>query len=60
VDEDSAHSEGDVKRKALEAANKCKQLIVADFAPRDIFRFSTFHKIAKELVGKLLITKQDT
>jgi ribonuclease J len=59
VDDDAADSEGDVERKALQAANKCKQLIVADFAPRDIFRFSTFHKIAKELGRKLLITKQD-
>lgn len=59
VDDNTTNSEEDVKTKALEVASKCDKLIVADFAPRDIFRFSTFHQIAKELDRKLLITKQD-
>jgi len=59
IDDNNADSEGDVKKRSLEVAGKCKQLIVADFAPRDIFRFSTFHSIARELDRRLLITKQD-
>jgi len=59
VDDNTTNSEEDVKTKTLEVASKCNKLIVADFAPRDIFRFSTFHQIAKELNRKLLITKQD-
>ncbi len=52
-------SEEGVKSNALEVASKCNQLIIADFAPRDVFRFSTFHEIAKQLDRRLLITKQD-
>jgi ribonuclease J len=59
VDETTTSSENDVKTKSLQTAGKCKGLIVADFAPRDVFRLSTFHAIAKELGRKLLIMKQD-
>jgi len=59
IDDNDRSSEADVKKRTLEVARKCKQLIVADFAPRDVFRLSTFHQIAKELGRKLLITKQD-
>jgi ribonuclease J len=52
-------SENDVKTRSLEAASKCKGLIVADFAARDLFRFSTFYQVARQLERKLLIMKQD-
>jgi ribonuclease J len=59
IDDDDRSSEADVKKKVLRVVRKCKQLIVADFAPRDVFRLSTFHQIAKQLGRRLLITKQD-
>jgi len=59
IDDYATDSEEDVKRRALRVARKCKQLIVADFAPRDVFRFCTFYHIAEDLQRKLLITKQD-
>jgi len=59
IDDNTANTEEDVKENALEVAQRCKKLIIADFAPRDVFRLATFHQIAKEIDRKLLIMKQD-
>ncbi|MFC1505724.1 MBL fold metallo-hydrolase [Thermoproteota archaeon] len=59
IDDVEINSEKEVEESSLEIANGCKQLIIADFAARDIFRLSTFHQIAQKLDRKLLITKQD-
>ena len=59
IKDKKSDSEEDVKKRSLSVAKKCKQLIVADFAPRDIFRFATFLQIAEQLERQLLVTKQD-
>lgn len=59
IDDNETASEENVENEVLKIAGMCKQLVVADFAPRDIFRFSTFYHVAKKLKRKLLITKQD-
>jgi len=52
-------SEELVKRHSHEIISKCDQLVIADYAFKDLTRFNTFYEIAKENNRKLAIQLKD-
>lgn len=59
VNEVENQSEQLVKSRANEIIKNCKQLVVADYAYKDLTRFKTFYEIAKENNRKLAIGLKD-
>ncbi len=59
LDSTERRSEEDVFSECLEAVRGCRGPVVADFAPRDLYRLSTFLGIARETGRSLVVTTQD-
>jgi ribonuclease J len=51
--------EVEVLEKALKAVKRSQDLVIADFAPRDVERLLTFHKVAEESHRLLVILPKD-
>ena len=58
IDETESRSEKYVEENANNVISQCKQLVVADFAYKDLYRFLTFYKVAKENDRKIMISKR--
>jgi ribonuclease J len=58
IDEEDSGSETLVGEGADKAVSKCKHLVVADFAYKDLDRFMTFYNVAKENDRKIVISKR--
>lgn len=59
VDAESAVDEGTVQARAFDAVNRCRNLVVADFGPRNLERLLTFRDIAQQCGRKLVVTTRD-
>jgi ribonuclease J len=58
IDEKISNSEDYVAQNANKVVSQCDQLVIADFAYKDLYRFLTFYKIAKDNDRKLAISKR--
>jgi ribonuclease J len=58
INEEESGSEACVKEDAGEVVSKCKHLVVADFAYKDLDRFLTFYSVAKDSGRKIVISKR--
>jgi ribonuclease J len=58
INEEESGSEELVAEGANKVISKCKHLVVADFAYKDLDRFMTFYKLAKENDRKIVISKR--
>ena len=58
IDEEKSGSETLVGKDAGKVVSKCKHLVVADFAYKDLDRFMTFFNVAKENDRKIVISKR--
>lgn len=58
IDEEQSRSEEYVAENAGNIVSKCDNLVVADFAYKDLDRFMTFYSIAKENDRKIVISKR--
>jgi len=59
IREADEQSEKLVKKRSTEIINKCNNLVIADYAFKDLTRFKTFYEIAKETGRKLVIGLRD-
>ena len=59
VKEETTATEDEAKTLALDAVNKAKGLVIADFGPRNIERLVSFLEIAKETGRKLILLPKD-
>jgi len=59
IDSTDSRTEEDVKSDSGKILSRAKQLVVADYASRDVTRFKTFYDLAVEHGRKLVITKKD-
>ena len=59
IDSTESRTEDDVIRDSNQILSRVKQLVLADYADRDVARFKTFHQIALEHERKLVISKRD-
>jgi len=58
IDEYESNSEEYVAENADNVVSRCDQLIVADFAYKDLDRFLTFYKVAEDNDRKIVISKR--
>jgi ribonuclease J len=58
IDETESNSEDYVKKRSNNEVSKCKHLVIADFAYKDLYRFLTFYQIAKDNGRKIAISKR--
>jgi ribonuclease J len=58
IDEEHSGSEACLKEDAGKVVSKCKHLVVADFAYKDLDRFLTFYNVAKDSDRKIVISKR--
>jgi len=58
IDEKESYSEEYVAENANEVVSRCDQLVIADFAYKDLCRFLTFYNIAKDNGRKIVISKR--
>jgi len=58
IDERKSGSEELVAEGANKVVSKCKHLVVVDFAYKDLDRFLTFYKVAKENGRKIVVSKR--
>jgi len=58
IDEEESRSEEYVEENAHNVVSKCDNLVVADFAYKDLDRFMTFYSVAKENDRKIVISKR--
>jgi len=58
IDENESRDEKYVAENANNVISKCKQLVVANFAYKDLYRFITFYKVAKNNDRKIVISKK--
>ncbi|MDQ7841396.1 MAG: MBL fold metallo-hydrolase [bacterium] len=59
LDATERRTEEDVFAECLEAVRGCAGPVIADFAPRDLYRLSTFLGIARETGRSLVVLPQD-
>ncbi|MDO8885958.1 MBL fold metallo-hydrolase RNA specificity domain-containing protein, partial [Candidatus Oleimmundimicrobium sp.] len=59
IDEDVMTSEEEIYKNSLEAVKRTKNLVIADFGPRNIERLLTFRKVAEETGRKLVLLAKD-
>jgi ribonuclease J len=59
IHETENDTEDYVRKNAVKTIQGSKELVIADFAFRDLTRLSTFYEIAKETDRKLVISKKD-
>lgn len=59
VDAEGAVDEGTVHDRALEVVSQCRNLVIADFGPRNLERLLTFREIARDCHRKLVVTAKD-
>lgn len=59
IKENGEQSEEIVKKQSTELIKGCKELVIADYAFKDLTRFKTFYEIAKETNRKLAIGLKD-
>ncbi|MDO8885588.1 MBL fold metallo-hydrolase RNA specificity domain-containing protein, partial [Candidatus Oleimmundimicrobium sp.] len=57
--EDVMTSEEEIYKNSLEAVKRTKNLVIADFGPRNIERLLTFRKVAEETERKLVLLAKD-
>jgi len=58
ISENESRSEEYVAENAHNVISQCKHLAVADFAYKDLYRFMTFYKVAKENGRKIVISRR--
>jgi len=58
ISEEESRSEKYVAENAHNVITKCKHMVVADFAYKDLDRFMTFYNVAKENERKIVISKR--
>jgi len=58
IGEGESRSESDVAENSNKVVSQCKQLVIADFAYKDLDRFLTFYNIAKDNDRKIAISKK--
>jgi len=58
INENESHSEEYVTENVNNVVSQCKQLVVADFAYKDLYRFITFYKVAKDNDRNIVISKR--
>lgn len=58
IDESESQSEEYVQKNADRVISQCKQLVVADFAYKNLDRFLVFYKVAKENDRKIMISQR--
>jgi len=58
IDEEESGSEALVCEEAGKVVSKCERLVVADFAYKDLDRFLTLYKVAKDSDRKIVISKR--
>ncbi len=58
IGENESRSEEYVAENAHNVVSQCKHLVVADFAYKDLYRFMTFYKVAKENDRKIVISRR--
>jgi len=58
ISEEESGSEKYVAENAHNVITKCKHLVVANFAYKDLDRFMTFYRVAKENERKIVISKR--
>jgi ribonuclease J len=58
IHEEESGSEKLVEEDANRVISECKHLVVADFAYKDLDRFTTFYKVAKDNGRKIVISKR--
>jgi len=59
IDSQETRTEKDITHDASQLLPKTKQLVIADYADRDVSRFQTFFQIATDHGRKLVISKRD-
>lgn len=59
LDSTERRTEEDVFAECLEAVRGCAGPVIVDFAPRDLYRLSTFLGIAREIGRSLVVLPQD-
>jgi ribonuclease J len=58
IDENESRTEKYVEENSNNVVSKCKQLVVADFAYKDLYRFMTFCRVAKKNDRRIVISKR--
>ncbi|MFX0097913.1 MAG: MBL fold metallo-hydrolase, partial [Candidatus Hodarchaeota archaeon] len=58
ISENESRSEEYVAENAHNVISQCRQLVVADFAYKDLDRFMTFYKVAKDNDRKIVISRR--
>lgn len=59
VDIEKPIDEATVYNRALEIIKPCRNLVIADFGPKNLERLLTFRQIAKDCNRKLVVTSKD-
>lgn len=59
VDAESAVGEDTVHARALDVVQRCPNLVIADFGPRNLERLLTFRDVARDSDRKLVVTAKD-
>lgn len=59
IDSTDSRTDEDVRTESGSILSRAKQLVVADYANRDVERFKTFYRLALEHERKLVISKGD-
>jgi len=58
ISEEESRSEEYVAKNANDVISKCKHLVVADFAYKDLYRFITFYRVAEQNERKIVISRK--
>jgi len=58
IDETESNTEEYVAKNSQRVISRCEQLVVADFAYKDLDRFLTFYEVAKNTGRKIAISKR--